>query len=574
MKSDRRTIVVFVVFLTFLVFSLELRSQFLFGARLATGQITAKNWTLGSSNVGPNTFSISAWSFKHPPARANRTRNEELGLVIVRALHTYNSKETMKGLEEYCNQNPQDIKAKAHLLRMSLNASGPLEKRSPDNEKDILFAGRLVKVAGECALIEPNNWYWRERQFHMLFLLSDFEKATTVLTARPFPSTYEDYVIDEVTCKEELYRSNFSFLPKSALLEVWGGTLFPHLNTNTQIEKLIKKSPDPLLLRIAQIDLGRVMAKSAPTAIAAMVGVSNINHGIWGLKSPAPGRIDKKDIQAQNQVQGIYEQSVSKEAWDYCIRASKSDIRPRFLRPDEELAALFVGQLGPFFEFAGILCCLVGLIMIPVGQSKINFINKEVIGWPLVLIVFTFIGSTWKDWANLGNYGLGCPLLPPLLFVLSLISIYWSLRGEKGKRLFPVIFVLVALCFGLASSAWQATSVIVLTLFALQRGAVPLKPWTTAIGIFLLAYHVGLNLGLSNAFNENILYCAIGTVALLAVSQRPLEPDQPRLSSLTTGIASIILGTVLTAQYDRGVQRSMENELKQTQQVREQFARL
>lgn len=573
MKSDRRTIVVFVVFLAFLVFSFELRSQFLYGARLATGQITANNWTLGSSNVGPYTFSISAWSFKHPPAQANRTRNEELGLVIVQALHTYNSKESMKGLEEYCNQNPQDIKAKAHLLRMSLGASAPLTK-SPYTEKDLQFAGRLAKVADECALIEPNNWYWRERQFHMLFIMREFKKATSALTARPFPSTYEDYVIDEVTCKEELYRSNFSFLPKSALLEVWGGTIFPHLNTSDQIEKLIKKSPDPVMLRIAQIDLGRVMTKSAPTAIASMVGVGNINHGIWGLKSAAPWRIDKKDLQSQNQVQGIYEQSVSKEAWDYCIRASKSDIKPRFLRPDEELTALFVGQLGPFFEFAGILCCLVGLIMIPVGRSKINFINKEVIGWPLVLIVFTFIGSTWKDWANLGNYGLGCPLLSPLLFVVSLISIYWSLHKEKGKRLFPVIFVLVALCFGLASSGWQATSVIVLTLFALQRGTVPLKPWTTSIGFFLLAYHVGLNLGLSNAYNENILYFVIGTAALLAVSQRPLEPDQPRLSSLTIGITSIIIGTVLTAQYDRGVRRSMENELKQTQEVREQFAKL
>jgi hypothetical protein len=573
MKNDRRTVVVIAVFLAFLVFSLQLRSQFLYGARLATGQITANNWTLGSTNVGPNTFTIFAWSLKGPPVQANRTRNEELGLVIVQALHTYKSKETMRGLEEYCNQNPQDIKAKAHLLRMSLNGSGPLTK-SPYTEKDFQFASRLAKVAGECALIEPNNWYWRERQFHMLFLLSDFEKATTVLTARPFPSTYDDYVTDEVTCKEELYRSNFSFLPKSALLEVWAGTIFPHLHTGTQIEKLIKMSSDPLMLRIAEIDLGRVMTKSAPTAVAAMVGVSNINHGIWGLKSQAPWRIDEKALQSQNQVQGIYEQSVSKEAWDYCIRASKSDIKPRFLRPDEELAALFVGQLGPFFEFAGILCCLVGLIMIPVGQSKIKFINKEVIAWPLVLIVFTFIGSTWKDWANLGSYGLGCPLLPPLLFVVSLISIYWSLRKEKEKRLFPVIFVLVAFCSGLASSGWQATSIIVLTLFALQRGTVPLKPWTTATGLFLLAYHVGLNLGLSNAYNENILYFVIGAVALLAVSQRPLEPDQPRLSSLTIGITSIIIGTVLTAQYDRGVQRSMENELKQTEQVRAEFAKL
>ena len=217
-----------------------------------------------------------------------------------------------------------------------------------------------------------------------------------------------------------------------------------------------------------------------------------------------------------------------------------------------------------------------------------NYIERKLLVWVAGFVLFIGLFSTGARGPWVGALAVAVSAILTaekigkrtfqailaVLFVVSLISIYWSLRKEKGKRLFPIIFVLIALCFGLAISGWQATSAFVLTLFALQRGTVPLKPWTTAIGLFLLAYHVGLNLGLSNAYNENILYFVIGTVALLAVSQRPLEPDHPRLSSITIGITSIIIGTVLTAQYDRGVQRSMENELKQTQEVREQFAKL
>ncbi len=573
MKSDRRTLVVAAVFLCFLAFIGQLRSQFLYGARLATGGLTAENWSSNTFEIGSNEFPMIGWSLKQLPTHANNTRTERLGLALVQVLHTNNPFDRLNPLEEYCTTYPEDLKARAHLLRMAVNGGGILAK-TKENEKYLQLAGRLVTLANDAAAKEPSNWYWRERQFHLLFILGRTKEATSILTAAPFPKTYDDYVFDEVECKEALYRATFYDIPESALFEVWGGTLFPHLSTRAQIEKLIKESNDPTKLQVAQIDLGRAMTKASPTAIAAMVGVTNINHGIWGLKSTGSPKKIIRDLKLQALIEKPYQSAVSKEAWDYCLRAATSDIKPNFLRTDEYLSSLYIGQLGPVFEFAGVFGCIFGLILLALDKFKIKNINSELIGWPLILVVFKVVGATWDDWRGLGNYSLGMTLVGPGLIVLALICLYSCVRREKKKRLLPSIFVLTTFVTGMSIQKWEATSVIILLLFAMQRGTIPFKPWTTATGILLLGYHAGLNAALTSGFIQNTLWLVLAVATLVAVTRRPLEPDQPRFATITLGVASLILGTVLTTQYDKGIRSSMQDDRMQTEKVRAEFAKL
>lgn len=624
MKSDRRTLIVGVVFLCFLILSSQFQSLFLFGARLLPGQIQIHggNYYLNVSE-SPNTIQIGSWSIQPEPDQSGQARNEKLGLALVQTEKAWHEAESNRRdasliLEKYCQDNPSDLAAKAHLLRLMLNLRSLEKVRYKD--RLTTQAKRLILIANEAAAKEPHNWYWRERQFHLLALIGENTQAINIWIAKPLPKRFDDYVFDEIVCKEALYRSRYWNLPKSALYPIWAGVLFPHFSTVQQLETVMKSSDRSSDMRVSLIEYGHAMVKSCPTAIAGMIGINNIRKGIWNNQPKIANKWqDFENLAEQAKIERIYKAALSQSDWEYCLRLAKSEIVPNFLQADQNLTGLYVGQYGPFAVYAGVSCILLGLgfaifrrlnwkaissahaiwpvLLTVLTHSDLSFAldlififvafglflllrkplsetSIQTVTWPMLLLVLTFSGSKWRDWGYLANGTFLNQYLAPVIFVLAIVAIVYACRMEKGRRLLPSLVVVTACLLAMAYSGWQGSSIIFLIGFVMQKGNTAIRPWTVAVLLLLAGYHFALNLGSMHLINESHLGFLCLAMTLFMLSKLEREPDEPRLQLVTLGIGAAILGTFFIGQYDKGLTTAMENDLKQIEQVREKFANL
>ncbi|MEI8281099.1 MAG: hypothetical protein WCG75_01720 [Armatimonadota bacterium] len=622
MKSDRRTLTVAAVFLGFLIFIAPFRSYFLFGARFFVSHLTLQDQFVSSS--GPSeSFMLNIWSIKPPPQQSGPTRDERLGLVLVQMQQNWNTleaegRDASSPLEQYCQANPTDLAAKAHLVRLFLNM--PSLEKLRDKERLLALARRLLEVASDGAIKEPNNWFWRERKFHLNYLLGDINAATATWIAKPFPTAYDDHVFDDITCKEALYRGQFMDLPRSAYYPLWGGVMFPHFSSGRQLQDVIKSSSEATELRIGEMEFGRAMIRSCPTAIAGAVGIRNIRLGLWDTGDKFANTWQGYyNADKEKGIERAYQQAVSKKDWEYCLRVAKSDIVPRFLRPDENIFGIMVGQFGPLLIYSGIACALIGVgyfllnrtkaknlgphhlvwpmllavvtysdlsfyadmicLAVATGiyfllRSKFKKLTFDHLGWPSLLLVLSFIGSGWKDWGYVATFSLANSYLFFLLLPLAIWAMVIAARKEKGMGIVPFILLLLALFLGYAYRGWEASSTLYVILYLMQRGNMPLRPWPIAIVLLLAGYHFSIDLSLHTGHNEIHLgyFCLL--VILYLMSQHEFEPDQPRFSLVTVGLGAAMLGTILVAQYDNGYKTAMESDLKQIETVRAKYANL
>ena len=582
MKSDRRTLVVLAVLCGFLLFSYQFRSYFLFGARLLTGRVTLNgSFMVSAGGDATDPSSLVNWSVR-PPAESGSGRDERLGLIIVnflgaRAKENHLGKtivEIANPLEIFCQENSGDLAAKAHLLRLAITGSSPIGKQNEDYSALIEQAKRLLKVANECAAKEPNNWYWRDRQFHQLILLGDEDEGVKAYIAKPLPSTYNDYVWDEINCKEALYNSQYLDLPESAKFNFWGETLFPHFTTFQQIERLTKSRSESLQIRVAEMEFGRSLVHAGKFSIQALIGIRDIRHGLWKSSKVGPGFKDKQNLVEQEKVQKEFQKTQSQQAWQESLKIAQEDVMPRYLHLDQDLTSLYFGQYGNIFVAAGILCAILSIASILFAKVSGKIVELGTWGWLLLLAALTISGSTWAGWRNLSNGSLGNNILIVPMIGLLIFALYQTKRHDLEKKPYLVVLLIIALLVGATTAYWQASSVIFLLIFVLQRGNPNLSPWTIAIGLALVCYHACLNLAFGLNIESILAGIVIAAAGLFFTGTRKLDPDQPRLASLSVGLVSILIGTYLVAKYDKSIVANLQREIRVNNEIKEHLAHL
>lgn len=566
MKCDRRILSVLAAIILGLAINQQFRSLFLFGARASTNQLTMNGMKLVSTQDETNPINLGVWSLPALPAYKETTRDQLLGGILCRTNRDWNhisaeGGEAVHLIEDYCKAHPSDLAARAHLVRLSLNA--PSLKLVRDKKLMTDQAIRMAKYAADSAVIEPRNWFWRERQVHFLMLIGDMEKAEEVFTAQPFPTMFEDYVDDEVRAKEAFYAGGYFDLPRSAMMALWAETIYPHFSTINQTDELIKKSHSPAQVRIADIQFGRALIRSCPSTIAVLVGMRQIRRGLWdSLKmSGDPKKLARLNKEAE--IAPEFLKVDTKANWDQTLQIARQNLYLGILPRDSDLTLLYVGQLGPIFIAAGIYTAIFSLVLFGLSQRKVRNIDHPFAGWFILLVAMTAPNFFWSSAEYLMSYSLGNSFLIPVYIGL-IGACLWALRKQDDieKKVYLLLPLGLAAGLGFLSPGLQATMTFFLVAFALQRGKMPLSPWMAGAGMLVLSYHCLINL----AFARSGLPVAIGfipaVVGILVVSHRKLEPDQPRLAPMAIALGAAIIGTFLVAQYDRGVATYFESEQK------------
>ena len=586
MKSDRRTLIVLVVFFVFLAISASFRSNFLYGARLLTGKITMNGLSLISVGDTSAPETVGDWSIV-VPEQSGTTRDERLGLVLANMMKAGNAgfiemDGAVGRLEDYCKANPTDMAAKAHLLRLAFNGS-TIPDKAPNKEALITQAKRLLAIADQCSAKEPNNWYWRDRQLHLGFLLGYGDEAIKSFSTRPLPDRFDDYVLDEIKCKEALVHGQYFELPECTNFALWANTLFPHLSTFGQIQNLKFKDKknglkltdqQALDLRAIEMLFGRDLVKSEKTAIAAMVGLNDIRLGLWNSRHVGRMTKEAERPEEQKRIEPTFKGFASSEAWNECLKLAKENFMPRFMRPDQDMTGLRVGQYGPPMVAAGVLCLLIGLGIYVLGIKTKKSISHPIWSWILLLSALIMQGLYWHTWNHLGFGSFANQPLGLAMIGLAVWCLIRLLREKGSPKIFSVCLLITALMFGMANTSWQAGSITFLLIYLMQRGKAGLSPWSTAVGVASVCYHTCLSLAYANMIFWPVVATAvlIGTIVVLA--DRNLDPDKPRIPTVSIGLGFVILGTFLFSLFNNAMILNMQEEQRIVEEVRAHFKTL
>lgn len=523
---------------------------------------------------------LGAWSLPEPTSAKRQDRDVQVGFIISEMLRNWNSqaslgKEAIAPLENYVRAHPDDLKAKAHLLRFSLSLNNLREVR--DKELLSAQAGRMAILAHEAGESDPKNWYWREREFHFLTLLDRNAEAETAFAKSPLPSVFDDYVDDEVRCKEALYESYYLDFPSGCIFPIWAGTIYPHYAGIAQIDQIVKKSTNPIPLRVAEIQAGIAMIRSCPTSISAFVGSRLVRAGLWASRKPSLEWKKMENSEEENKVKEAFLKTAGEPEWNHAMKIARADITRQYLVENDVSKQFYFTQYGPILVGAGLLTALLSLPVFWLTRStKVKSISRPWIAWAILLASLILGASCWHSWGYLINVSLASDKLLPLYVVFALWTLIATIRKqEKSDRLLGVILLLVAFVTGCLVESLRAGSFLFLAIYAFQRRDPKLSPWTTAAALFVVSFHLMENMALAKA---GYLMPGIGFLvsisAILSLAARPIEPDQPRWSSLAVGLVAILIGSFMTTQYNRGMEASMADEIKRTEKMRSEFAQL
>ena len=521
---------------------------------------------------------LGDWSLRKVPSDPGNNRNEQLGFILNETLKqrtgTYPERlENVSMLETYCLQHPDDKAANAHLLRLCL-IIGTIGK-GPNSENLKQQADRLAQTAAHWSEIDPNNWYWRERQFHYFWLQDKRKQAIDALVAKPFPTAFEDYVDDDVRCRESLYYAHFRDLPRAAFIPIWTDTLIPHYSTFRQIEEAVKGDPNNLDLRVAQVHFGNALVNSCPTPIAGIVGERYLRHGIWGGTKASDDWKKLVNLKEEAKIRKAFLQSDSSDVFDRSLRIARDETHLYSLFDNNDLTLLYVGQFGPIFIAAGILAAIGAFAAYGLSRSKLKNLANENWGWAYHLGGILAPNIVWNSWRYLVNYTFANNYFVPILISCFLISCWMTWKSKEGlARIMLLTLLVFGLVVGLVGASLQASSTLFFLVFVFQRARLPLGPWTTAATIVLLGYHTAISMALAENVTSSLIAFGVSLAGILFVSNRKLDPDQPTLAPLTVGLATMIVGTFLMAQYDRGATTYFDSQKEVNVKLKAHFAKL
>jgi hypothetical protein len=389
------------------------------------------------------------------------------------------------------------------------------------------------------------------------------KEAISILTATPLPDSYNDYVNDEAKCKEALYRGKYLAMPDCSVYSLWAEILFPHFTSFSHIEKLAKANPNNLQIRVAQMSFGQSMVKSGTNSVTTMVGLRNIRQGLYNSNKVGPGFKLTDDSSERAKMEAPFQKVSSIADWNQCLKLVKEDVFPRFMRLDQDPTSLFYGQFGPVLTVTGLLCLIAGIGSLIFTKLSKKPLGHQPFGWIILLIALAIQGLTWNAWQFFEYRSFGNSQLLGVLVFLTLWAIIQTVRRKDNERWIMCAILVVALGFGSSTQYWQASMIIFLLIYIVQKGDQVLKPWTVALSIAAICYHTCLNLSFSHATLGISIATLVSICTVLGLSDRKLEPDQPRLAPITTGLAAIMIGMFLTAQYDKGMVKNLQEEVQQ-----------
>ncbi len=578
MRSDRRTIAVLCVVILCGLIIAPFRSSILMGFRALLGQATLSGLSMVSTSDESNPTNLGAWSLPEPTSIKSENRDVQVGFIISKMLRNWNNqaslgKEAIAPLEDYVRAHPDDLKAKAHLLRFSLSINNLEQVR----DKALLGAQaeRMAILAHQAGESDPSNWYWREREIHFLTVLNRTSEAEKVFSKSPFPTMFDDFVDDEVRCKEALYESTYIDFPSGCIFPIWAGTIYPHYAALFQIDQIAQKSKNPIPIRVAEIHAGMAMVRSCPTSISAFAGSRLVRAGLWMARKPSLEWKKLENLSEENTVKDAFIQSASESEWNHALKVARSDITRQYLMENEVSKQFYFTQYGPILLGAGILTSFLALPVFMLVRSKIKSISKPWIAWSILFAMLLLGAACWSRWGYLINVSLASNMLLLPYILLALWALIATIRKEeKSDRLLGVLLVLAALVAGCMVEQLRAGSFLFLAIYSIQRRNPKLSPWTTAAALFVISFHMIENLALARGDLAVIAGFILSVSPVLCLTARPVEPDQPRWSTLAIGLVAVLIGSFVTTQYNRGMEMSMADEMKKTETMRTELARL
>lgn len=576
MKSDRRTLVFLGIIVLFLIASVSFRSYLLYGARVLTNQVSIFGDYVFSAPDKDDSANLGLWSTQLPAVQPQADRDALVGQTLMHMANDWNlavheGKEALAPMEEYCKQHPEDIPAKAHLLRLALNINSL--KGTRDRKMLTDQSARLVAVARDCATKEPDNWYWREREVHFLVLLGRNSEAIEGFTAKPLPTKFVDYVEDEVKCKVAYMESSYLNLPASNRINLWAATIYPHFSFGA-FKDLVEIPASELKFRAATIEFGRAMLRSSRTGISALVGVRNMRQGLWKKPYEVSKQEKSKAVikTEEARLKTTYVGMMSASDWDKVRGLAAENIQLPFFDVEEDLRVLYIAQFGPILIATGILSSVVGLTGMLIVRRKKLLVSNPFLGWCGLaggLLLATGLLDQYKYFAH---YSLKSSVFYLPLATLGIWAIVATLRSDTIERKYAQCgLILACLVFGFVIPPCQVGAILVLAAYVVQKGKLPLSPWVSAALVVLFTYHLVLTLSFAQINWGGIFALLIGPLSIFWMSKTELEPDQPRLPSLTIGLATCVLGVFLMAYYDRSVVTFMDSELQRTQQMQKKY---
>lgn len=169
-------------------------------------------------------------------------------------------------------------------------------------------------------------------------------------------------------------------------------------------------------------------------------------------------------------------------------------------------------------------------------------------------------------------YSLGVPPAAALLAILCIIAIAIGWKSNTSReRIVKMVSIVGLGLTALASPQFQSSAIIIVSLFVIQRGKMPLRPWSTAAALTLASLHVYYSMAFTTDPYRVIGSWLITTLAILAISDPQTEPDEARLAPLTVGLAAMLLGMVMTAQYDHGIHSIIVQDDERAMKTKQKF---
>lgn len=577
MRSDRRTLMVALLLLVAVIVSPILRHYLVFSLRLVSGGITSRDAFLVSTTDENSSLNTAIWSMSSQPTSPGESRDEKLGLALIKVARGWNATEAtakpgsegITPLEDYVKSNPKDIKGRAHLVRLCLNL--PSLEKVRDKDRLRYQAERMLAAATEGESQDPQNWYWRERKLHFLTLLGRGDEGLRQFGQRPLPIEYHDFVRDEYQCRASIFRADYPDILDSALVAEWAAVLFPHFAAFNNVDKL-PKSRSEVSFRVARIAFGEAIVSDTDSWIKGLVAVQQIRRGLW-----APTRLgltwQKSFNQVeQDKVQKAYVTEFGESRWSRLTHWAKHDIEPLGL-DDSIPTSVKAATLGPVYVSGGFLAILAfGIHYLRMVRKHKSIVTKPATGWTILFVAFFISNCLSGTWRFLYMYSLGVPPAAALLAILCIIAIAIGWKSNTSReRIVKMVSIVGLGLTALASPQFQSSAIIIVSLFVIQRGKMPLRPWSTAAALTLASLHVYYSMAFTTDPYRVIGSWLITTLAILAISDPQTEPDEARLAPLTVGLAAMLLGMVMTAQYDHGIHSIIVQDDERAMKTKQKF---
>jgi hypothetical protein len=184
----------------------------------------------------------------------------------------------LRSLEGYCDANPADVEAWAHLARMATQGCQPGSDASKIRSENWGIWSRSrdleLKASANGMRLEPNNCY-----FPLIYSGAKLASGEGVVALEEFltaskMTTYRDYFRAEQATIERAVFENHGELTGGDRVRIWQGRLLPHCAYIKNLAKLLGQRFPQRQSEVlaASSRVGELMMRSGDTVITSRVG--------------------------------------------------------------------------------------------------------------------------------------------------------------------------------------------------------------------------------------------------------------------------------------------------------------